>query len=71
MDTCRWFCHFDDDIYVNVPKLVNALRESTNQSSDVDFYFGRWPIEMIKLKNGHPVSKLNKLLLARLYTIIL
>jgi hypothetical protein len=23
----RWFCHFDDDQYVNVPRLVSKLRE--------------------------------------------
>ena len=60
----RWFCHFDDDIYVNIPMLVAALQElelstESNRTTGDDFYFGRWPVEAIrnpKLKNGYPVK---------------
>ena len=45
---CRWYCHFDDDHYVNIPALVPALREAMNKSSDGGVYFGRWPEEKTK-----------------------
>ena len=60
---CRWFCHFDDDMYVNVPQLVDALHEftvKTSNKSGGDFYLGRWPIKAIvnpKLKNGYVVIR--------------
>ena len=44
---CRWYCHFDDDMYLNIPALVPALREAMNKSADGGVYFGRWPEEMI------------------------
>jgi len=34
----RWFCHFDDDNYVNVPRLVKLLDE---YSPSVDWYLGK------------------------------
>lgn len=34
----RWFCHFDDDNYVNVPTLVKTL-QSFNPHEDV--YLGK------------------------------
>ncbi|XP_026475072.1 fringe glycosyltransferase-like [Ctenocephalides felis] len=34
----RWFCHFDDDNYVNVPKLVQML---SGYSPQMDWYLGR------------------------------
>lgn len=34
----RWFCHFDDDNYVNVPRLVKLLDE---YSPTVDWYLGK------------------------------
>ena len=34
----RWFCHFDDDNYVNVQVLVNTLR---NFNSQEDVYLGK------------------------------
>lgn len=36
--TSRWFCHFDDDNYVNVPRLVKLLDE---YSPSVDWYLGK------------------------------
>lgn len=34
----RWFCHFDDDNYVNIPKLVELL---SNYSPTLDWYLGK------------------------------
>lgn len=34
----RWFCHFDDDNYVNVHKLVDLLKD---YSPSVDWYLGK------------------------------
>ena len=45
--TYRWFCHFDDDMYANIPVLVPALREAMNKSADGGVYFGRWPREKV------------------------
>ncbi|KAK6638344.1 hypothetical protein RUM44_008773 [Polyplax serrata] len=43
-----WFCHFDDDNYVNVPRLVAMLG---NYSSQQDWYLGkpsiRAPLEIV------------------------
>ena len=49
----RWFCHFDDDVYANVPNLVSALAKTGNETDD-SVYFGSWPADMIKgrLKDG-------------------
>ena len=53
----RWYCHFDDDMYVNIPALVPALREEMNKSADGGVYFGRWPEEMTRsTPNGWRVS---------------
>lgn len=35
---CRWFCHFDDDNYVNIPRLVDLLND---YSPSVDWYLGK------------------------------
>ena len=43
----RWYCHIDDDHYVNIPVLVPALREAMSKSHDGGVYFGRWPGEMV------------------------
>lgn len=34
----KWFCHFDDDNYVNVPRLVRML---SNYNSQRDWYLGK------------------------------
>lgn len=36
--TSRWFCHFDDDNYVNVPQLVQLLNE---YHPTKDWYLGK------------------------------
>ena len=35
---CRWFCHFDDDNYVNVPALVKKLGHFDHNS---EWYLGK------------------------------
>ena len=37
--TSRWYCHVDDDVYVNVPTLVRKLH-SYNPSEKR--YLGHW-----------------------------
>ena len=39
---CRWFCHVDDDVYVNVEKLVRLLKKYDPESEKV--YLGRWSL---------------------------
>ena len=34
----RWYCHFDDDEYVNVPVLIRTLCVHKDK-----VYLGRWP----------------------------
>ena len=34
----RWFCHFDDDNYVNVPALVRKLKQYDHNK---DWYLGK------------------------------
>lgn len=45
----RWFCHFDDDNYVNVPRLLKLL---DNYNPREDWYLGRpsipAPLEIIR-----------------------
>lgn len=48
----RWFCHFDDDNYVNVPQLVQLLRDYDPLE---DWYLGkpsiRQPLEIVSRDN--------------------
>ncbi|KAK2714739.1 hypothetical protein QYM36_009081, partial [Artemia franciscana] len=48
----KWFCHFDDDNYVNVPKLVKLLQQRSWQD---DWYLGkpsiRAPLEILNREN--------------------
>lgn len=39
---CRWFCHFDDDNYVNVPRLVSFLADYNPRE---DWYLGKPSIQ--------------------------
>lgn len=38
----RWFCHFDDDNYVNVPRLVRFLGDYNPRE---DWYLGKPSIQ--------------------------
>lgn len=40
--TNRWYCHFDDDVYVNIPMLISSL--STFDPDCEKVYIGRWPL---------------------------
>ena len=48
----RWFCHFDDDNYVNVPQLVKMLQDFSWQD---DWYLGKpsikAPLEILDREN--------------------
>lgn len=44
----RWFCHFDDDVYVNVRELVSVLERYTPSREPV--YLGRWPLSREKME---------------------
>ncbi|XP_005093003.1 beta-1,3-N-acetylglucosaminyltransferase manic fringe [Aplysia californica] len=53
----RWFCHMDDDIYLNVPRLLKLLQQYDHRS---DWYLGKpslkHPLEIEDRK--HPGMKL-------------
>ncbi len=48
--TCRWYCHFDDDEYVNVGALVELLSRYSPERERV--YIGHTPPR--KPWTGHP-----------------
>ena len=35
--TFRWYCHFDDDVYVNIPVLMRTLHKHKDKQ-----YLGHW-----------------------------
>ena len=37
----RWFCHFDDDSYVNIPVLVKTLQQYNPETERL--YLGHMP----------------------------
>ena len=41
-DRYQWFCHSDDDVYVNVPKLSHLLQQYDPHKPH---YIGKWPPE--------------------------
>ncbi|XP_011496878.1 PREDICTED: fringe glycosyltransferase isoform X2 [Ceratosolen solmsi marchali] len=55
----KWFCHFDDDNYVNVPRLLKLL---DNYNPREDWYLGRpsipTPLEIVR--QGSESSKRSK-----------
>lgn len=52
----RWFCHFDDDNYVNVPRLVSVLQKYNHQE---DWYLGRTSVyEPVKIYKK-PTNQVN------------
>ena len=46
----RWFCHFDDDSYVNIPVLVKTLRQYNPEKERL--YLGHMP--MVHRYTGNP-----------------
>jgi len=52
LNDARWFCHFDDDNYVNVPQLVKMLQDYPWQD---DWYLGKpsikAPLEILDREN--------------------
>ncbi|CAF1437763.1 unnamed protein product [Didymodactylos carnosus] len=51
----EWFCHFDDDNYVNSKNLKNYL---SKLNSSIPYYIGRnsWNTSLNRRKNPFPVS---------------
>lgn len=53
----KWFCHFDDDNYVNVPKLVELV---TSYDSKDDWYLGKpsikVPLQIVNRSNGSKIG---------------
>ena len=39
----QWYCHFDDDMYVNIPALGKLLEQYDPHQP---YYIGRWPKEV-------------------------
>ena len=37
----KWYCHFDDDVYVNVKELSTLL---SHYDSSKPYYIGRYPL---------------------------
>lgn len=57
---CRWFCHFDDDNYVNIPRLVHFLGDYNPRE---DWYLGKPSIQApLEIINKYNVSRLVLLL---------
>lgn len=58
----RWFCHFDDDNYVNIPALVKKLREFDHRQ---DWYLGKpsisEPLEILDRGDNIQVCVLNEM----------
>lgn len=56
----KWMCHFDDDNYVNVPRLVKLLQEYDPRE---DWYLGkpsiRQPLEILARDNSKPQRKIS------------
>ena len=48
----RWFCHFDDDEYLNV---VNLFKELKKYDSSADYYVGHW-----LTKHGNKPKKIGR-----------
>ncbi|XP_065890669.1 beta-1,3-N-acetylglucosaminyltransferase lunatic fringe-like [Dysidea avara] len=42
-DKYQWYCHFDDDMYVNIPALGKLLEQYDPHQP---YYIGRWPKEV-------------------------
>ena len=38
-----WYCHFDDDEYVNTAELPRALFHHCQNPTEEKCYLGRWP----------------------------
>ena len=41
----QWYCHIDDDIYVNIPQLSQLLQQ---YNPEKPYYIGNWPDFVLK-----------------------
>ena len=39
-DSYQWFCHCDDDMYINIPQLSELLQQFDPHKP---YYIGKWP----------------------------
>ena len=60
----RWFCHFDDDNYVNIPRLLSTLGKYSAQE---DWYLGkpsiRTPLEILDREKKYAAKRVRKVVL--------
>jgi len=47
----QWYCHFDDDIYVNVPQLSSVLQQ---YDPSKPYYIGKYPWIIRHQYDKHP-----------------
>ena len=47
-DSYQWFCHIDDDMYVNVLKFSQFLQQYDPHEP---YYVGKWPITLLRHLN--------------------
>ena len=50
----QWYCHFDDDMYVNVPELSNLLRQ---YNPGKPIYIGSSPMPEYVVRNCNATSQ--------------
>ena len=50
----QWFCHFDDDIYVNILQLSQLLKQYDSRKP---YYIGKWPVKRRRGELSVPVSE--------------
>ena len=50
----QWFCHFDDDIYVNILQLSRLLKKYDSRKP---YYVGKWPANKRHGAVNIPVSE--------------
>lgn len=69
----KWWCHFDDDNYVNIPRLLSLLQ---HYDPMYDWYLGKTsikhPLEIddreFKVRKKSPHEKLYILIIAKFLT---
>ncbi|XP_065903065.1 beta-1,3-N-acetylglucosaminyltransferase radical fringe-like [Dysidea avara] len=56
-DRYQWYCHVDDDIYVNVPQLSHVLQQ---YDPSKPYYIGRYPWILRRRYDKHPYLPVNE-----------
>ncbi|XP_065907341.1 beta-1,3-N-acetylglucosaminyltransferase lunatic fringe-like isoform X2 [Dysidea avara] len=55
-DGYQWYCHFDDDVYVNVPQLSHVLQQYDPHKP---FYIGKYPWDLRKAFEKKPYVQIS------------